>query len=153
MNNKHLVILILLFLIFAMAYKIHSSQKKENFQYNDNYVRQSAELKAKKCSESIDILLNIVESLKSVNLPPELAQELAKTIITDDPHNEKQIEEIISDLEITESERKKLIDLTNSIKLNNRGILSLQRKQAVYDSKNMEKLTDKYINDMIYELK
>jgi hypothetical protein len=153
MNNKHLVIIILLFLIFSMAYKIHTSQKKENFQYNDNYVRQRAELKAKKCSESLDILVNIVESLKSVNLPPELAQELARTIVTDDPKNEKQIEEIISDLEITDSERKKLIDLTNTIKLNNKGLFSLQFKQAVYDSKKMNKLSDKYINDMIYELK
>jgi len=136
-----------------MAYKIHTSQKKENFQYNDNYVRQRAELKAKKCSESLDILVNIVESLKSVNLPPELAQELARTIVTDDPKNEKQIEEIISDLEITDSERKKLIDLTNTIKLNNKGLFSLQFKQAVYDSKKMNKLSDKYINDMIYELK
>lgn len=153
MNNKHLVIIILLILIFSLAYKIHSSQKKENFQYNDNYVRQSAEIKAKKCSESLDILVNIVESLKSVNLPPELAQELAKTIVTDDPKNEQQIEEIISDLEITESERKKLIDLTNAIKLNNKGIFSLKLKKAVYDSKKVNKLTDKYVNDMIYELK
>ena len=60
---------------------------------------------------------------------------------------------IISDLEITDSERKKLIDLTNTIKLNNKGLFSLQFKQAVYDSKKMNKLSDKYINDMIYELK
>tara|TARA_B100000989_G_C19457334_1_gene434645 strand:+ start:556 stop:1017 length:462 start_codon:yes stop_codon:yes gene_type:complete len=153
MNNKHLVIIILLILIFSLAYKIQSSQKKENFQYNDNYVRQSAEIKAKKCSESLDILVNIVESLKSVNLPPELAQELAKTIVTDDPKNEQQIEEIISDLEITDTERKKLIDLTNAIKLNNKGIFSLKLKKAVYDSKKINKLTDKYVNDMIYELK
>ena len=73
--------------------------------------------------------------------------------MTDDPKNEQKIEEIISDLEITESERKKLIDLTNAIKLNNKGIFSLKQKKAVYDSKKINNLTDKYVNDMIYEFK
>ena len=64
MNLKHLVILILLILIVFLVVNIHSMNKREQFQYNHN----QRDSKVKRCSEAIAQLVNIVESLKAVNL-------------------------------------------------------------------------------------
>lgn len=143
MDNKRCTIIILLLVILVLAYKLFKLKKNENFQ--DSLQQE----KIKKCSESIDLLINVVESLKAVNLPPEIAQEIAMSIITNNPENDEKIHNILSDLEITDNEKTNI----ERIVLNNKGIISsLEHKQAFYDSHNISDTIDKYQNDMFFVL-
>ena len=111
MNLKHLLIVILLILNILLVLANYKFNKKEQFQYN--YTNRNT--KVRRCSEAISQLVNIVESLKAANLPQELAQELAMTIITEDPKNEEKVRAIISDLDITEEERRECQNVENQL--------------------------------------
>jgi|SaaInlV_165m_DNA_1040744.scaffolds.fasta_scaffold145055_1 hypothetical protein len=145
MNYKHLVIVILLILIVFLLVLIYKKGVREQFQYNNN----ERETKVRRCSESITQLANIVESLKAVNLPPEIAQEIAMSIITEDPQDQVRVQAIIRDLDIDEAEKQEL----NNIVLNNKGIVSsLQDKQAFISYDTIYKNLDMYQNDVLYHL-
>ena len=145
MNNKHVTILILLFVILVLAYRLFRLNKNKSENFQDILQQQ----KIRKCSESIDLLVNVVESLKAVNLPPEIAQELAMSIITENPDNEAKIHSILSDLDITDNEKTNI----ERIVLNNKGIVSsLEHKQAFYNSQDVFDTMDKYQNDMFFVL-
>jgi len=145
MNFKHLLIVILLILNILLVILNYKFNKKEQFQYN--YTKRDT--KVRRCSEAISQLVNIVESLKAANLPQELAQELAMTIITEDPKNEEKVRAIISDLDITEEERREL----NDIALRYKGlVLSMQHKYAITVADKISPTFDKYENDMLYYL-
>ena len=144
MSYKHLVIFILLLFIILLSILIYKKGLKEQFQHSNE-----RETKVRRCSEAITQLANIVESLKAVNLPPEIAQEIAMSIITEDPKDQVKVLAIISDLDIDEAEKQKL----NNIVLNNKGIVSsLQDKQAFISYDTIFKNLDMYQNDVFYHL-
>ena len=142
-NNKHLVIVILLVLILIISVKLYTCEKvnREQF-YEDSY----GPLTVEKCSSSMDELINVIESLKSINFPVELRQAYAMTILTKDPAQAEKVRQMISKMDLTDSEKRRLTELIDTEK----GIMSLKDKHAIYDATIFKKL-DAYENDMLYE--
>ena len=141
-NNKHFIIVLLLVLIIILSLVICHQRNRETFQYNDTH-----RLTPEKCSESMSDLINIVESLKAINFPLELRQAYAMSILTKDPKQAEKVRKIITDMDISLSEKKKLIELVDTEK----GILlSLQDKHALHTADNIFKKMDAYENEMLY---
>ena len=141
-NNKLFVIVLLLVLIIILSLVICQQNKREEFQYDD-----SRRLTPEKCSQSMDDLINIVESLKAINFPLELRQAYAMSILTKDPKQAEKVRKIITDMDISLSEKKKLIELVD---LEKGILLSLQDKHALHTADNIFKKMDAYENEMLY---
>jgi len=144
-NNKHLVIVILLVLIIIISVKLYTCEKVNREQF---YEDSSGRLTVEKCSSSMDELINLIESLKAINFPVELRQAYAMTILTKDPAQAEKVRQMISKMDLTDSEKRKLTDLIDTEK----GIMySLKDKHAIYDANQIFKKLDAYENDMLYE--
>lgn len=144
-NNKHLVIVILLVLIIIISIKLYTCDRSKREQF---YEDTSGHLTVEKCSASMDELINVMESLKAINFPVELRQAYAMTILTKDPAQAEKVREMITSMDITDSEKKKLTDLIDTEK----GIMySLKDKHAIYDANQIFKKLDAYENDMLYQ--
>ena len=144
-NNKHLVIVILLVLILIISVKLYTCQKVNREQF---YEDSSGPLTVEKCSSSMDELINLIESLKAINFPVELRQAYAMTILTKDPAQAEKVRQMISKMDLTDSEKRRLTQLIDTEK----GIMySLKDKHAIYDANQIFKKLDAYENDMLYE--
>ena len=141
-NNKHFIIVLLLVLIIILSLVICHQRNRERFQYND-----SRKLTPENCSQSMDDLINLVESLKAANFPVELRQAYAMSILTKDPKHAEKVRKIITDMDISLSEKKKLIELVD---LEKGILLSLQDKHALHTANNIFKKMDAYENEMLY---
>ena len=141
-NNKHLVIVILLILIVILSVTLCTCNRRR-----EQFHQESSGLTVEKCSKSMDELINLIESLKAINFPTELRQAYAMSILTKDPAQAEKVRQMISSMDISDSEKRKLAELIDTEK----GIAySLQDKHAVYDSNNIFKKLDAYENDMLY---
>ena len=70
------------------------------------------------------------------------------TILTKDPEQAEKVRVMISSMDISDSEKRKLSQLIDTEK----GIAySLKDKQAIYDANKIFKKFDAYENDMLYE--
>ena len=144
-NNKHLVIVILLVLIIIISVKLYTCEKVNREQF---YEDAPGRLTVEKCSSSMDELINLIESLKAINFPVELRQAYAMTILTKDPEQAEKVRQMISKMDLTDSEKRKLTQLIDTEK----GIIySLKDKHAIYDANQIFKKLDAYENDMLYE--
>lgn len=142
-KGKKLVIIILLLLILLLTICI--CKKRENFQYNQNYENQAA----KDCSKRMDKLVNIIKTLKAANIPEELRQAYAITIISKDPKYQEDIVRIVNELEISDDEKQKYTDL--GVELLNKGIVtSLNEKKAYLDANTITKFLSTYENKMLH---
>ena len=144
-NNKHLVIVILLVLIIIISVKLHTCRRGKREQFYNN---SPEGLTVEKCSASMDELINLIESLKAINFPVELRQAYAMTILTKDPAQAEKVRLMISSMDISDSEKRKLSQLIDTEK----GIAySLKDKHAVYDANQIFKKFNAYENHMLYE--
>lgn len=144
-NNKHLVIVLLLLLIIIVSVKLHTCNNSNRERFYEN---SHGPLTVEKCSKSMDELINLIESLKAINFPVELRQAYAMTILTKDPKQAEKVRQMISNMDISDSEKRRLAELIDTEK----GIAySLKDKHAIYDANQIFKKFDAYENDMLYE--
>ena len=59
---------------------------------------------------------NLIESLKAINFPVELRQAYAMTILTKDPKQAEKVRQMISNMDISDSEKRRLAELIDTEK-------------------------------------